>query len=143
MTRTPLEVFLLALFDGAIGGTVLWAALDHGAQRDVLVHFFVYGAIILAFKARDAARRLPMLITQARAGTRVVLSPGWLRVTRLLVGYDSWSRTERVGIAGISVIVCLLFGWARGGPFAASLFLAVATVDGALALVAWGARLTR
>jgi hypothetical protein len=142
VTRTPLEVFLLALLDGAIGGAVLWAALDHGRHRDVLVHFFVYGAIILVFKARDAARRVPALVAQARARTTMALGPRWLRVARLLVGYDSWSRTERVGIAGISVIVCLLFGWARGGPFAAALFLAVATVDGLLALVAWGARLT-
>jgi hypothetical protein len=63
-------------------------------------------------------------------------------VTRLLVGYDSWSRTERVGMVAISTVVVLLFGWDDGGPFAAALFIAVAAVDAALALVAWAARLT-
>ncbi len=143
MTRSPLAAFLLALFDGAVGGAILWAAFDHGTHRNVLVQFCVYAAIVFAFKARDAARRLPALVAQARAGAIPAFGPRWLRTARLVLGYDSWSRTERVGIAGISVIVCLLFGWARGGPFAAALFLSVATVDGLLALVAWGARLTR
>jgi hypothetical protein len=38
------------------------------------------------------------------------------------------------------VIVTTLFGWAKGGPFAAALFVSVAVVDAALALVALGAR---
>jgi hypothetical protein len=107
----------------------------------VLVHFFVYGAIVFLFKARDAARRVPALIQQARASTKLLLGPWWLQTARLLVGYDSWSRTERLGIIVVSAIVTTLFGWARGGPFAAAIFLAVAIVDGVLALIALGARL--
>lgn len=42
----------------------------------------------------------------------------------------------------MSVIVPTLFGWARGGPFAAALFLAVAVVNAALALIALATRLT-
>jgi hypothetical protein len=42
----------------------------------------------------------------------------------------------------VSVVVTGLFGWARGGPFAAALFIAVAIVNAALALIALGARLT-
>jgi hypothetical protein len=108
----------------------------------VLVHFFVYGTIIFFFKARDAGRRVPALIKQARTDTKLLLGPWWLQAARLLVGYDSWSRTERVGIILVSVIVTTLFGWAKGGPFAAALFLSIAIVNAALALIALGARLT-
>jgi hypothetical protein len=141
VTRSPWAVLALALLDGAIGALVLAEALAHGQHRDVLVHFFVYGGIILLFKARDAAKRVPALIKQARTNNQVQLGPWWLQTARLLVGYDSWSRTERLGIIVVSVIVTTLFGWARGGPFAAALFFAVAIVDAALALIALGTRL--
>jgi hypothetical protein len=109
----------------------------------VLVHFIVYALVIGLFKARDASRRLPALIAQARASEgSLSFGPWWLRCTRLLIGYDSWSRTERLGMVAISTIVVLLFGWDDGGPFAAALFISVAAVDAALALIAWGARLT-
>ncbi len=45
-------------------------------------------------------------------------------------------------MVAISTIVILLFGWDDGGPFAAALFIAVAGVDAALALIALAARLT-
>jgi hypothetical protein len=135
-------VLALALLDGAIGAVLLAEALSHGQHRDVLVHFFVYGAIVLLFKARDAARRVPALIKQARTNTKLLPGPWWLQTARLLVGYDSWSRTERLGIVVVSLIVTTLFGWAKGGPFAAALFLAVAIVNAALALIALGARLS-
>jgi hypothetical protein len=134
---------LLALLDGAIGAGALALALSHGRHRDVLAHFVVYAIVIGLFKARDAARRLPALITQSRtSGATLAFGPWWLRATRLLIGYDSWSRTERLGLVSISTVVVLLFGWDDGGPFAASLFVAVAVVDAALALTAWAARLT-
>ena len=142
MTRSPWAVLALALLDGAIGGALLAEALAHGERRHVLVQFFVYGAIILLFKARDAARRVPALVKQARTGTKLLLGPWWLQAARLLVGYDSWSRTERLGIIVVSVIVTTLFGWARGGPFAAGLFIAVALVNAVLALIALVARLS-
>jgi hypothetical protein len=142
VTRQPLAVLALALLDGAIGALLLAEAISHGRHRDVLVHFFVYGAIIFFFKARDAGRRVPALIKQARTDTKLLLGPWWLQAARLLVGYDSWSRTERVGIILVSVIVTTLFGWAKGGPFAAALFLSIAIVNAALALIALGARLT-
>jgi hypothetical protein len=142
VTRSPWAVLALALLDGMIGAVVLAEALAHGPHRDVLVHIFVYCAIILLFKARDAARRVPALIRQARATTTLLLGPWWLQTARLLVGYDSWSRTERLGIIVVSVVVTGLFGWAQGGPFAAALFIAVAIVNAALALIALGARLT-
>jgi hypothetical protein len=142
VTRQPLAVLALALLDGAIGALLLAEAVSHGEHRDVLVHFFVYGAIIFVFKARDAARRVPALIRQARASTQLLLGPWWLQAARLLVGYDSWSRTERLGIILVSVIVTTLFGWAKGGPFAAALFLSVAIVNGLLAVIALGARLS-
>lgn len=132
----------LALLDGTIGAVVLAEALSHGPHRDTLVHFFVYGAIIFLFKARDAARRVPALIKQARSGTTLLLGPWWLQTARLLIGYDSWSRTERLGIIAVSVIVTTLFGWLKGGPFAAALFLAVAIVNAVLALIALAARLS-
>lgn len=120
-------------------------ALTHGPRRDVLGHFAVYLAIVLFFKGRDAARRVPALVAQARAsaGSAHSLGPPWARAARLLVGYDTWSRTERLGLFAISVVLCTLFGWDDGGPFAAALFIAVATVDASLALIAWIARLTR
>jgi hypothetical protein len=142
VTRSPWAVLALALLDGTIGALLLAEAISHGPHRDVLVHFFVYGAIIFLFNARDAARRVPALIRQARTGTTLLLGPWWLQTARLLVGYDSWSRTERLGIIIVSVIVTTLFGWAKGGPFAAALFLAVAIVNGMLALIALGAQLS-
>lgn len=143
MTRSPLSVFSLALLDGGIGAGALALALSHGGHRDVLAHFAVYLIVIGLFKARDASRRLPALVAQARsAGGTLSFGPWWLRTTRLLIGYDSWSRTERLGMVSISTIVILLFGWDDGGPFAAALFVAVAAVNAVLALVAWGARLT-
>jgi hypothetical protein len=143
VTRSPLSVFALALLDGALGAGALALALSHGVHRDVLVHFVVYLLVIGVFKARDASRRLPALVAQARSSDGTLsLGPWWLRTTRLLIGYDSWSRTERFGLVSISTIVILLFGWDDGGPFAAALFVAVAAVNAALALVAWGARLT-
>ena len=143
MTRSPLSVFLLALLDGTLGAGALTLALSHAPHRDVLAHFVVYVAVIGLFKARDASRRLPALIAQARStGGTLSFGPWWLRTARLLIGYDSWSRTERLGLVLISTIVVLLFGWDDGGPFAAAFFVAVAAVNGALALVAWGARLT-
>jgi hypothetical protein len=86
-----------------------------------------------------------MLIRQARASANLAqgLGPWWLRAARLVFGYDTWSRTERFGLFTISLVLCTLFGWDDGGPFAASVFIAVATVDACLALVAWGARLSR
>jgi hypothetical protein len=142
VTRSPWAVLGLALLDGAIGAAVLAEAISHGQHRDVLVHFFVYGGIILLFKARDAARRVPALIKQARNGTPLLLGPRWLQTARLLLGYDSWSRTERLGIIVVSLIVTTLFGWAKGGPFAAALFFAVAIVNAVLALIALAARLS-
>ncbi len=128
-----------------MGAGALALALAHGAHRDVLVHFSAYLAVVLFFKGRDAVRRVPVLVAQARASVDPVsaLGPWWLRAARLGIGYDSWSRTERLAIIAISVLVCTLFGWDDGGPFAAALFVAVATVNGGLALVAWVARATR
>jgi hypothetical protein len=143
VTRSPWAVLALALLDGAIGAALITEALAHGPHRDVLVHFLVYTAIVFLFKARDAARRLPALVAQARASTGLLAAgPWWLRTTRALIGYDSWSRTERLGIIVISFIVTTLFGWAKGGPFAAALFVAVAVVNAALALVALATRLS-
>jgi hypothetical protein len=42
----------------------------------------------------------------------------------------------------ISIVLCTLFGWDDGGPFAAALFGAVAIVNAALAVIAFGARAT-
>lgn len=144
MTRSPWAVLALALVDGSIGAALLLAALSHGGDRDVLTHFFVYAAIVFFFKGREAARRVPTLVAQARAsvGSTQSLGPWWLQATRLLLGYDPWSRTERFGIIVVSIIVTTLFGWAQGGPFAAALLVAVALVDAALALIALAARLS-
>jgi hypothetical protein len=118
-------------------------ALSHARHRDVFAHFIVYAVVIGLFKARDAARRLPALIAQSRASSgTLAFGPWWLGLARLLIGYDSWSRTERLGLVSISTIIVLLFGWDDGGPFAAALFIAVAAVDAALALTAFAARLT-
>jgi hypothetical protein len=142
LTRSPWAVLAVAVLDGAIGSLILAAALTHGEHRDVLVHFFVYVAAVGFFKARDAARRIPALINQARSGTTLLLGPWWLQTARLLVGYDSWSRTQRLAIIVISVFVTSLFGWAKGGPFAAALFIVVALVNAVLALVAVAARIS-
>ena len=115
-------------------------ALSNANHRGVWAQFVVYTAIILFFKGRDAARRLPALVAQARAGDRLSYGPRWLRVLRLVIGYDTWSRTERLTLYVLSGVLCLLFGWDNGGPFAAALFSAIAIVDGALALVALVAR---
>ncbi len=110
----------------------------------MLVHFGVYLAIVLFFKGRDAVRRVPALVSQARSSANLAQSAGpwWLRGARLLIGYDTWSRTERLGLVVISVVLCTLFGWDDGGPFAAALFGAVAIVNAALAVIAFGARAT-
>jgi hypothetical protein len=144
VTRSPWSVLALALLDGAIGALILREAIEHGDRRAVLTQFFIYATIVFIFKARDAARRLPALVAQSRASTSLLLAgPWWVRTVRALVGYDSWSRTERLGIIVIAIVVTVLFGWARGGPFAAALFVAVAVVDGVLALVALAARASR
>jgi hypothetical protein len=144
LTRSPLAALVLACLDATIGALILWQALEHGVHRNVLAEFFVYAGLVFVFKARDAAKRLPTLVAQARASNTVLQAgPWWLRSTRLVLGYDSWSRTERIGIGATSILVCVLFGWDNGGPFAAALFVAVAAVDGALALVAFAARLSR
>ena len=141
MTRTPLETLALALVDSMLGTGALILALDHGTRRGIWAQFVVYVAIILFFKARDAARRLPALVAQARAHDDLPpFGPWWLRVMRLVIGYDTWSRTEGLGIVVISAVICVLFGWDNGGPFAAALFLAIATVDAVLAIVALVAR---
>jgi hypothetical protein len=136
-------VLALALLDGAVGAALLAEARAHGGHRDVFVHFGAYVAIVFLFKARESVRRVPALVAQARTGTTLAFGPWWLRTARLLIGYDSWSRTERLGIVVISVIVTTLFGWAKGGPFAAALFIAVAAVNAALASIALVARLSR
>jgi hypothetical protein len=144
MTRRPYEVLLLASADATVGGLLLWLALRHGPHRDVLVHFFAYLAVVLLFKGRDATRRVPQLVAAARtdAGSQTFAKPPlWLRTARLLLGYDTWSRTERFAVIVVSLVVCTLFGFDDGGPFAAALFLSIAGVDAALALVAVGARL--
>jgi hypothetical protein len=108
----------------------------------VWAQFVVYTVIILFFKGRDAARRVPALVAQARASANLAQSfgPWWLRATRLLLGYDTWSRTERLGLYVLSGFLCLLFGWDNGGPFAAAALVAIATIDALLALVALVAR---
>ena len=144
MTRSPWSVLALALLDGAIGALILREAIEHGDHRGVLVQFALYTAIIFIFKARTAARRVPMLVSEARASNSLLLAgPWWVRTVRALVGYDSWSRTERLAIIVIAIVVTSLFGWARGGPFAAALFVSVAVVDGVLALIALAARASR
>ena len=92
-------------------------ALSHAAHRNVWAHFGVYVAIVLFFKGREAVRRVPALVAQARASNTVLQAAGpwWLRATRLLVGYDTWSRTERLGLYVLSGVLCLLFGWTTAG----------------------------
>jgi hypothetical protein len=143
VTRSPLETLALALLDGALGAGALVLALSHAPHRAVWAQFGVYTAIVIFFKGRDAARRVPTLIAQVRASANMAqagFGPWWLRAARLLVGYDTWSRTERLGLFVVSALLCLLFGWDNGGPFAASLFVSVATVDAMLAIVALLAR---
>jgi hypothetical protein len=143
VTRTPLETLTLALVDGALGAGALLLALSHANHRGVWAQFAVYALFILFFKARDAARRVPALVAQARAGGGSYgFGPWWLRAIRLLIGYDTWSRTEGLGIVVIAAVVCLLFGWDNGGPFAAALFLSVAVVDASLAAIALVARIS-
>jgi hypothetical protein len=141
LTRSPLETLALALFDAALGTGALVLALEHAPSRTVWAQFAIYTAIILFVKGRDAVRRIPALVKQARSNLDLSFpGPFWLRVARLLIGYDTWSRTERLGIYVLSAFVCLLFGWDDGGPFAASLFISVATVDAVLAVIALVAR---
>ncbi len=142
MTRRPLETWVLVVLDAALGAGVLWLALRYGEHRDVLVHFFVYAGVVFAFKARSAVARIPQLVRQARRPAVSVGGPPLLRILRLLVGYDNWSRTERFGLATIATIVVLLFGWDDGGPLAAALFLAVAAVNAVLVVVATAALLS-
>ena len=117
-------------------------ALSHGNHRGVWAQFAVYTVIVLFFKGRDAVRRVPMLVAQARASANLAqaFGPWWLRATRLLIGYDTWSRTELFGLYILSAVLCVLFGWDNGGPFAAALFLAIGAVDVLLALIALVAR---
>jgi uncharacterized membrane protein len=143
VTRRPSEVFALALFDGLVGAGLVAEALTHGDHRHVLVLFFVYLGVLGLFQARGPARRLPQLVQAARAPCTVLnRGPWWLRTIRLLIGYDSWLHVERFAFVVIAVVVCTLFGWDDGGPFAAALFLASAGLNAALALVAVAARLT-
>jgi hypothetical protein len=143
LTRQPLETLLVAALDALAGAVVLTLALSHAPHREVLTHFFIYAAIIVAFKARDAIPRLRALVSAARApAPELAPQPAWFRVIQLVVGYDPWSRTERFAVLVISAVVCLTFGWSQGGPFAAALLLSLATVNGALALVALGARVS-
>ena len=136
---------MLALGDGVVAAVALALAISHGTNATPSSHFGVYLAIVLFFKARDASRRVPALIAQARASTTLLqgIGPWWLRAARLLVGYDTWSRTERLGLVVISAVLCTLFGWDDGGPFAAALFGAVAIVNASLALIAFAARATQ
>jgi len=144
MTRSPWSVLALALVDGAIGALILREAIAHGDRRGVLVQFGLYTAIIFVFKARSAVPRVPMLVAEARSSDGILVAgPWWVRAVRAVVGYDSWSRTERLAIIVIAIVVTVLFGWDRGGPFAAALFVSVAAVDGVLALIAIAARASR
>jgi hypothetical protein len=97
--------------------------------------------VIGFFKGRDAVKRLPMLVAQARAGgTLDVPGPRWLRTVRLLVGYDPWTRSQRLAILLVCILVCTLFGWDDGGPFAAAILITLAAVNAGFALVALGVR---
>jgi hypothetical protein len=143
LSRQPLETLLLAALDAAVGAVILGLAFSHGRHHEVVVRFFVFAGIVVVFKAREAIPRLRALVAAARGpAPEYARPPLWLRAKQLVLGYDPWSRTERVGVIAISAFVCAAFGWGRGGPFAAALFLALATVNGVLALVALGARLS-
>jgi len=97
--------------------------------------------VIGFFKARDALRRLPALVEQAGAGgTFQVPGPRWLRAVRLLGGYDPWTRSHRLAILVVCVVVCSLFGWDDGGPFAAAILIALAAVNAGFGLVALAVR---
>jgi hypothetical protein len=71
------------------------------------------------------------------------MGPRWLRRLRLVIGYDSWLHVDRLAIAVIALVVCSLFGWDDGAPLAAAIFLVFALMNATLALIAWGARLSR
>jgi hypothetical protein len=45
-----------------------------------------------------------------------------------------------MAILGVCVLVCVLFGWDDGGPFAAAILIALAAVNASFALVALGVR---
>jgi hypothetical protein len=112
-------------------------AVSAAGARDALTHFAVYVVVIGFFKIRDALKRLPALIAQAKAGgTLAVPGPRWVRTARLLVGYDPWTRSQRMAILAVCVVVCALFGWDDGGPFAAAILITLAVVNAGFALVA-------
>jgi hypothetical protein len=116
-------------------------AVSAAGARDALTHFVVYLVVIGFFKGRDALRRLPALVAQARGGgTLTPPGPRWLRGVRLLVGYDPWTRSQRLAILIVCAIVCLLFGWDDGGPFAAAILISLAAVNAGFGLVAVGVR---
>jgi hypothetical protein len=116
-------------------------AVSAAGARDALTHFVVYVVAIGFFKGRDALRRLPALAEQARAGgTLAIAGPRWLRVARLLVGYDPWTRSQRLAILIVCVVVCALFGWDDGGPFAAAILVTLAAVNALFGFVAVGVR---
>ena len=95
------------------------------------------------FKFRDALKRLPALVAQAKTGgTLAVPGPRWLKTLRLLVGYDPWTRSQRTAILAVCVVVCSLFGWDDGGPFAAAILITLAAVNAMFALVALGVRVS-
>ena len=120
---------------------VLVFAVSAAGARDALTHFAVYVVVIGFFKLRDALKRLPALIAQAKAGgTLGVPGPRWVRTVRLLVGYDPWTRSQRMAILAVCVVVCALFGWDDGGPFAAAILITLAAVNAGFALVALGVR---
>ena len=68
LIRSPYEALALALLDGALGAAVLVFAVSAAGARDALTHFAVYVVVIGFFKIRDALKRLPALIAQAKAG---------------------------------------------------------------------------
>ena len=124
-----------------MGAAVLVFAVSAAGARDALTHFAVYLAVIGFFKFRDAVKRLPALIAQAKSGgTLTIPGPRWVKTLRLLVGYDPWTRSQRLAILGVCVLVCALFGWDDGGPFAAAILIALAAVNAGFALVAIGVR---
>jgi hypothetical protein len=124
-----------------LGAAALAFAVAAAGARDALTHFVVYLVVIGFFKGRDAVRRLPALVAQAKTGgTLGVPGPRWLRTARLLVGYDPWTRSQRMAILVVCVVVCTLFGWDDGGPFAAAILIALAAVNACFGLVALGVR---
>ena len=69
------------------------------------------------FKIRDALKRLPALIAQAKAAAARGAGGPLGETVRLLVGYDPWTRSQRMAILAVCIVVCVLFGWDDGGPF--------------------------